>query len=387
MKVLYVSGMYPNPTYPQKGIFCHEQVKALKQIGVDVDVIVPMTIYDKEYTTAVWDYEGVAIRYIRFFKLPGVCGYENIGRHFFHSLMRAHIDFSKYDVLHADAPLPAGDALMRISRKFDIPFVVHGHGLDVFSEVSYTGAKNCKKIVNTSLRTYQEADAIVGVSQKVLNEIAKKVDLGSHAYVVYNGVDIERFYPVKHASADVMTITSIGNLIPLKGHDYTIKAVRILVDQGITNIKLVIAGRGENEEKLKKLAHQLKLDEFVKFVGYVPYDDVVKLLQQSDIFVLPSWYEALGCVYLEAMACGVPAIGCYGNGIDEIITDGVNGFLVDGKNERQIAEKIKEYVQGDRKKVSLQALETVRESYSWISSAKNLERVYRKLKNDTSHNK
>ena len=59
MKVLYISGMYPTPDYPQKGIFCHEQVKALKQIGVDVDVVVPMTIYDKEYKKRTWNYEGV----------------------------------------------------------------------------------------------------------------------------------------------------------------------------------------------------------------------------------------------------------------------------------------------------------------------------------------
>ena len=55
MKVLYISGMYPTPDYPQKGIFCHEQVKALKQIGVDVDVVVPMTIYDKEYKKRTWN--------------------------------------------------------------------------------------------------------------------------------------------------------------------------------------------------------------------------------------------------------------------------------------------------------------------------------------------
>lgn len=67
MKVLYISGMYPTPDYPQKGIFCHEQVKALKQIGVDVDVVVPMTIYDKEYKQAIWEYEGVKIRYDKFF--------------------------------------------------------------------------------------------------------------------------------------------------------------------------------------------------------------------------------------------------------------------------------------------------------------------------------
>ena len=107
MKVLYISGMYPTPTYPQKGIFCHEQVKALKRIGVEVDVIVPMTIYDKEYTTKNWIYEGVSIRYIKYFKFPGTRCFEKIGIYLYYALMYSKIDFSQYDVIHADAPLPA----------------------------------------------------------------------------------------------------------------------------------------------------------------------------------------------------------------------------------------------------------------------------------------
>lgn len=65
LRVLYITTMYPTPAYPQKGIFCHEQVKALNKIGVKVDVIVPMTIYDREYTKH-WTYEDIEIQYIRF---------------------------------------------------------------------------------------------------------------------------------------------------------------------------------------------------------------------------------------------------------------------------------------------------------------------------------
>ena len=83
--------MYPVPKYPQKGIFCHEPVKALKQIGVDVDVIVPLPFYDKDYEKSEWDYEGIHIRYIRYFKLPGVRGFENIGKYLYHALKRAKI--------------------------------------------------------------------------------------------------------------------------------------------------------------------------------------------------------------------------------------------------------------------------------------------------------
>ena len=380
MKVLYLTGMYPTPTYPQKGIFCHEQVKALKKIGVDVDVVVPMTVYDKEYTTKQWNYEEVAVRYLRFFKLPGTAGFQNVGKALYHSLMHSGIDFQKYDVFHADAPLPAGDAVRRMSEKYHIPFVVHGHGLDVFSEGSYKNAKNCKAIVEASKLVYRKANAIAGVSQKVLDQIQKKVDITGKSYVVYNGVDTERFHPVERTDTGQVTITSIGNLIPLKGHDYTLRAVKRLVDLGHKNIRLKIAGRGYLEDELKKLASELDITDYVDFIGYVPYEDIIKLLQSSDIFVLPSWYEALGCVYLEAMACGVPAIGCWGNGIDEVIQNGKNGFLVKGKNEEQLFNALKEMVeQKKRCLIAEQARKTVLEKYQWIHSAEHLRQLYEEI--------
>ncbi len=381
MKVLYISGMYPNPTYNQKGIFCHEQVKALKKIGVDVDVVVPMAVYDKEYTAKYWEYEGVSIRYIRYFKIPGSRFFENIGKHLYHSLLRSGIDFSRYDVIHTDAPLPAGDAAMRISRKYNVPFVVHGHGLDVFLDDSYSGLNNCAKIAEACANVYKSADAVIGVSRKVLDNIRARVDIGGRDFVIYNGVDTERFSPDEgKEKSDILRLVAVGNLIPLKGHDLTIKALKKLVDEGNNNISLEIAGRGPMEEELRGLVEELGLNDKVKFVGYVPYDDVVKLLNRSDVFVLPSWYEALGCVYLEAMACGLPVIGCKGCGIDEIITDGENGFLVEQKDVDEIAECLRRLA--DKKKYELisdNALHCVREKYAWSDIAKALNAVYRKI--------
>lgn len=379
MKILYISGMYPTTTFPQKGIFCHEQVKALIDLGIEVDVVVPMTIYDREYTQKIWDYEGVRIRYLRFFKIPGTIGFEQLGKSLYFSLMHSGIDFSQYDVLHADAPLPTGEALWRVSKKYGIPFVVHGHGLDVFLAESYGDAKNCNKIVKACKRVYREADAVVGVSRKVLDEIQKQVDISQKAHVVYNGVDTEKFTPVEHHNPFVL-ISSVGNLILLKGHDVTIKAVKKLVEQGYTNIRLCIAGRGELEEELKQLTRDLQVDDYVEFLGYLPYGDIVKLLQRSDIFVLPSWYEALGCVYLEAMACGVPAIGCWGNGIDEVITDGVDGFLVEGKNEGALFEKLKLLIEDNHyMEIGKNARNTVQHQYKWKDSASALNQLYGEL--------
>lgn len=378
MKVLYLTGMYPTPAFPQKGIFCHEQVKALKKLGVDVDVVVPVTLYDREKPPKVWEYEGVRIRYVRFFKVPGVRMFEKTGTFLYWALRLSGIDFRKYDVLHADAPLPAGYAAMRLSKKYGVPYIVHGHGLDVFSQKSYDGAKNCHKIVEVSAGVYKKADAIAGVSQKVLDRIQVRIDISHKAFVVFNGVDGEKFYPVEKKSRDKVTFISIGNLIALKGHDYTLRAIKALVDKGHTNIYLKVLGRGPLEQELKNLAKELEIEQYVDFAGYVPYDDVRKKLEESDVFVLPSWYEALGCVYLEAMACGLPAIGCWENGIDEIIINGETGYLVENKSLEQLISCMESLLNAEtRQKVGQAARIAVTENYQWNHSAKTLLSVYR----------
>lgn len=386
MRVLYISGMYPNPTYPQKGIFCHEQVKALIQEGIEVDVLVPMAFYDKEYTTKIWEYEGIKIRYIRYLKYPGIQFFQFIGMSLYLSLLCSHINFERYDVIHADAPLPAGDAARILSNKYGIPYVLHGHGLDVFSDESYAKYKNCTSIMNISIRAYQQANAVIGVSRKVLDKIQTKVDIKKNGFVVYNGVDIKKFYP-KPFKHDKIIVTSIGNLIPLKGHEYTLEALKRLNDKYPGLFHMTLIGRGPLEDKLKQLAQQLGIEQMVDFKGYVPYKAIRDYLQKSDIFVLPSYYEALGCVYLEAMACGIPSIGCRGNGIDEIIEDGVDGYLIHNKNVEDLVRCIEKLLDPSlRGKMGINCRKKIEDNYTWQVSAIHLKKIYNYVKNGFKKN-
>lgn len=376
-KVLFVAGMYPTPKYPQKGIFCHEQVKALIQLGVDVTVAVPVTVYDREIKQDEWQFDGVRIKYIRYFKIPGTLDFHRAGHALYRSLNKT-FDFSSYDIIHADAALPTGQAAMIASKKYGIPYVVHGHGLDVYLDVSYRNKTNCRLIVDASKEVYENSSAVIGVSRKVINNVINGVDVRDKAFVAYNGVDTDRFYPIPHEN-EKLVVSVIGNLIPLKGHRYLLDAVnkyqKAFPDEMIINI----IGRGPLEEELMTKSEELGLSSIVRFMGYIAYHKVAAELQYSDIFVLPSYYEALGCVYLEAMACGIPAVGCWNNGIDEIIENGKDGFLVDEKNSDQIYEDLvllrdrakREQIGGNARKKA--------ERYTWLDSAKAVEEVYNRV--------
>ena len=338
MKVLFVAGMYPTPAFNQKGIFCHEQVKELLNLGISVTVAVPYTFYDREIKQKEWEFEGVKISYVSYFKIPGTMDFHRAGKSLFRSLKK-RFNLKEFDVIHSDAALPTGQAAMYASKKYGIPYVVHGHGLDVFLDVSYKQKRNCKKIVNAGIKVYQNASAVVGVSQKVNDNVAKRVDVKGKSFVAYNGVDVNEFTPKEHKNEKII-ITSIGNLIPLKGHNYTLDAIKKLNDKYPDKFRFKLIGRGYLEQELKEQAKRLGIQEIVEFIGYIPYGEVAKELQLSDIFVLPSFYEALGCVYLEAMACGIPAVGCYNNGIDEIIENGKDGYLITEKNSEEIVRVV-----------------------------------------------
>lgn len=378
MKVLYITTMYPIPPFPQQGIFCHEQVKALQELGEEVTVVVPIPFYDRQVKVSRWEYEGVKVQYVRFFKVPGPGDFHKTGKALYRQLRRK-LDLAQFDIYHADAALPSGQAAMLAAKKYGKPFAVHGHGLDMFLDRSYKDSKNCQKVADACKQVYEKANGIIGVSRKVLDKVQARVDISGKDFVVFNGVDGEKFCPLEKEPKEKITFISIGNLIPLKGHDYTLRAMKALVDKGHTNICLKLLGRGYLEQDLKDLAKELEIEDYVEFVGYVPYDEVRKKLQESDVFVLPSWYEAFGCVYLEAMACGLPAIGCWGNGIDEVIVHGQTGYLVENKSLDQLTDCMERLLdKATRQKMGKAAEEAVRGNYLWKHSAQTLVQVYRR---------
>ena len=94
-------------------------------------------------------------------------------------------------------------------------------------------------------------------------------------------------------------------------------------------------------KKLEKLINDLKLNNIVELYGKRPHDEVLKIMSWCDVFVLPSWNEPFGAVYAEAMAFAKPVIACEGEGISEVVKDGVQGMLVKKKDTVSLANALK----------------------------------------------
>ena len=227
---------------------------------------------------------------------------------------------------------------------------------------------------------YKKCDAIIGVSNKVC-DIYKRGMKADNAYTVYNGVDINKFHPLENKPQnEKLEMVCIANLIKIKGQDYLIKGLKLLKDDGYENFHLSLYGQGVEENNLRNLVDELGLNGHVDFKGYVEYDKVAEHLKYSDIFIMPSYFEALGCVYLEAMASKVCTVGCENQGIAEIIKHGKNGLLVKEQDEKSIYEVLKTLIDNPHKRIEMseEGYKTIQE-FTWDKSAKEMIKIYNEL--------
>lgn len=213
------------------------------------------------------------------------------------------------------------------------------------------------------------------VSRKVKKDIEWLPFLKRKIKVVYNGIENFKPLPVKEArqmlgvADDRQTlILSLSELTGNKGIDIALRAIALLPKNLQQSITYCIAGKGEESEKIKKLSEELGVNEFVKFLGFVP--DGKQTLSGADIFLLPSRTEAFPYVVLEAGLVGLPMICSNVGGIPEVIRDMQNGILVHPRNPKEIAEAII-YLLGHQEK-SKEFGNEIRKTISNLFSLENM---------------
>ena len=238
------------------------------------------------------------------------------------------------NLIHAHSALPCGDAAFRISKALGIPYVVSVHGLDAYSTRQVQGIAGtwCAR---ASESVYRNARTVVCVSQCVQQQIEARQEKSCQTRVVYNGVNPDLFTPLQTENKSPLKIASVGNLIPIKGHATLLRAFAALGSE-FASVTCDIVGDGPEREHLESLAAALGIAARVSFLGRKSRHEVAEALRRATLFALPSVYEAFGCVYLEAMATGIPAIGCQGQGIAEVIRHGQNGWLVGPGNVQDL---------------------------------------------------
>ena len=189
---------------------------------------------------------------------------------------------------------------------------------------------------------------IVAVSENLKCELVKENGLDKNkSLVVYNGVDESKFNSSNNGNGirkslgvdvDDILLGAIGNINPAKGYEYFIEAIAKVVEHK-QNIKAIIAGEGrpDREEEIKKQIAELGLQEKIFLLGF--RNDIPEVFSNIDVFVLPSLSEGFSIATIEAMICKKPVVATKSGGPEEIITDGVNGILIEPGSSDALARK------------------------------------------------
>lgn len=173
-------------------------------------------------------------------------------------------------------------------------------------------------------------------------------------------------------------IGNIGRLSEQKGMEYFIKAIPKVVDKH-PSTRFVIAGNGENEEKLKILSKELNVDMYLTFLGY--RNDIQNLMSQLDLIVLSSLWEGLPLTPIEAFSVGKTIVATAVDGTPEVVRDMENGLLVESRNSAQIADKINWIIDHSKEKTKMEhnALITFKKEFSFEVFSNAVLDYYRSL--------
>lgn len=236
----------------------------------------------------------------------------------------------KIDIIHSNSSVV--DIGVHIAQKAEIPHVWHFREFakEDFSMYPLVSKKIWKKTMS------EGADRIIAVSNAVRKKYLNFVS-AEKIITVYNGIDMSSYvnYEKNDTKEKSFNIIIAGLLSEAKGQRIAIKAVSDLIAKGYVDIHLYLAGRGDKH----KVSKGIKFNEKnIHFLGNV--NDMLMLRKEMDLELVCSKSEAFGRVTIEAMASQLPVIGTKSGGTEELIQEGINGYLVEYGDVRSLEKKI-----------------------------------------------
>lgn len=249
---------------------------------------------------------------------------------------------NNYDLTHSFFTVPCGFISLLLKWEFKLPYIISLRGSDVpgYSE-RFIGLY--RWVTPTILKIWKGAAFVISNSQG-LKELALRSNPEKEIGVIYNGIDVEEFHPSpENKDQDKFTILCVSRVTPRKGIRFLVQAFKLLSGR-YHNARLVIVGDGNEKKSLEDLVMSLDIKDKVEFAGAVPHEKVAEYYQKSDVFVLPSLNEGMSNVILEALASGIPVMATDTGGTRELLSDGVNGFIVRMRDADDLAEKIEKMI-------------------------------------------
>ena len=351
MKAVVVSEFYPRRSDPVLGIWAHRQALAARAAGAEIEVIVlhrvvpPLAslragpraaaaasaglVRQSRHDTI----DGLPVTYVPFVSPVRSRSYAAWGAWAAPplrlALRRLRRRFA-FDLVHAHNAIPAGDAVRR--AHLDVPLVVSVHGGDVLytARLSARGSAAVSRALGSAQLVLANSDGIA--------ELAARYG-ARETRVVHLGTDV----PERTAArTGAPTIVTVAHLVARKRHADVLRAVAVLSSRHPT-LRYQIIGAGPEAPALVALAQRLGIADRVTFAGQLDPPSALATARRGTLFVMPSTEEAFGVAYVEAMAAGLPAIGCRGEpGPEEIAAAGDGFVLVPPGDIERLTQRIDE---------------------------------------------
>ncbi len=387
MRILF---LYPFPLWGNgSGSFLRELTSILVQRGHEIAIVAP----DKRQLPGVKHFVVNPRQYGVFVghpELPKAKKFSDMNGlelgEIYTSYLKTSIDavyqFNP-EIIHVfhTAFLPGIARVLKIL--FGIKFIITTHG----SDLEYL--KIDRRFIGLINDANRVARYITAVSEftrkKYLNMFGE--NLRNKTKVIMGGVNMSNFIPNEKKKEKIdkkynlkgkKIVLFTGRLTKNKGVEYLIHAARDI------HGTVVIVGGGHDKKRLEGIIKNKNLHNVI-MVGYIKAEDSElfhAFYERADVYVSPSiWAEPLGLTILEAMAAGTSVVATKRGGIVTVIKDGENGFFVKPRSAQEIAEKVNMLLSDDalRKKISKNAVTTIKDNFTWEKIASQFEEIYKKF--------
>ena len=234
---------------------------------------------------------------------------------------------SPYDFCFAWSAVPAGGVAWAVRKLTGLRYLVRVCGPDIPGFERRYGF--LYPLLTPIIKAiWKSAEVVVAKCQGEADMI-RSVDDNPKIELIPNGVDAERFQPAPSTSRDgPLHLLCVARLIERKGQNHLIAAVAKMVTNGYA-VQLDLIGTGDSEVDYRSLVKKLEIEDHVRFLGYIPREDIPRHYARADVFVLASFNEGMSVATLEAMASGLPVVVTRTGGMDELVEAGINGFFFD----------------------------------------------------------
>jgi teichuronic acid biosynthesis glycosyltransferase TuaC len=376
VKVAVVAEFYPRRADPVLGVWAHRQALAARAAGVEVHVLVLHRLVPPRAALAAGpaaaaralggllrqplreDRDGLPVTYVPYVSPPRERSYASWGTWAAPALALALRRLHRrggLDVIHAHNAVPAGDAVRRAG--LDVPAVLSVHGGDVL----YTAARQPGGGA-TVARGLGAARLVLANSRGIAG--LASAHGARDVRVVHLGADPPGSAAPRSGPPSIVTV---AHLVARKRHADVLRALAVLSARHPT-LRYVIVGDGPERVALEGLAARLGVAERVEFCGQLPPAAALERARRCTLFAMPSTDEAFGVAYIEAMAGGLPAIGCRGEpGPEEIAAAGDGFVLVPPGDIERLSQRIDELVSDPQRlrEAGRRARATVAEHFTW----------------------